>query len=40
MAPVSGFFLQHDNVEGKPVYPSQINSIFDLSNSTGGVPAR
>eukprot|EP00947_MAST-08B_sp_MAST-8B-sp1_P002126 g2126.t1 len=36
-APVSGFFLQHDTVEGKPVYPEQMRTIFYLSNATGGV---
>jgi hypothetical protein len=37
--PGSGFFLEHDTVEGKPVYADQIRNIFALSNSTGGVPA-
>eukprot|EP01060_Flectonema_neradi_P023432 TRINITY_DN3168_c1_g1_i1.p1 TRINITY_DN3168_c1_g1~~TRINITY_DN3168_c1_g1_i1.p1 ORF type:complete len:419 (+),score=77.28 TRINITY_DN3168_c1_g1_i1:53-1309(+) len=36
-APVSGFFLLHDNVEGKAVYPTEMKQIFTLANSTGGV---
>ncbi|EGD72141.1 hypothetical protein PTSG_00161 [Salpingoeca rosetta] len=34
---ISGFFLLHDTVEGKPVYPNQMNTIFLLSNATHGV---
>jgi STAM-binding protein len=34
---ISGFFLLHDNVEGKPVYPTQMKNIFELANSTHGV---
>lgn len=34
---ISGFFLLHDNVEGKPVYPDEMASIFALANSTHGV---
>ena len=37
---MSGFFLLHDNVAGAPVFPRQLQSIFDLSNSSGGVGAR
>lgn len=33
-APISGFFLQHDTVEGKPVYPQEMQNIFNLANST------
>lgn len=36
-APVSGFFMLHDNVEGKPVYPDQIRYIFTLSNASAGL---
>ena len=34
---ISGFFLQHDTVEGKPVYPEEMTNIFELANSTHGV---
>jgi len=34
---ISGFFLQHNNVEGKPVYATQMENIFNLANSTHGV---
>ena len=36
-APVSGFFLQHNSVDGLPVYQKQMANIFKLSNSSGGV---
>lgn len=39
-APESGFFLPHQTVEGKPVYPMQMKNIFALANSTGGVNAK
>jgi len=35
--PISGFFLLHNNVENKPVYPNEIQSIFTIANSTHGV---
>jgi hypothetical protein len=35
--PISGFFLLHNNVEGKSVYPDEIKYIFNLANSTHGV---
>lgn len=38
-APISGFFLLHQTVEGKPVYAAQMKSIFSLANSSGGVNA-
>jgi len=38
-APISGFFLLHDTVEGKAVYPTEMKSIFVLANSTNGVNA-
>lgn len=34
---ISGFFLQHNTVEGKPVYPEEMKSIFELANSTHGL---
>ena len=36
-ASISGFFLQHANLDGKPVYPTQMESIFRLANSTHGL---
>jgi hypothetical protein len=36
-APISGFFLQHSNLEGKPVYPTQMKNIYTLANSTHGL---
>jgi hypothetical protein len=36
-APVSGFFLLHNNVENKPVYPEEMKYIFNLANSTHGL---
>lgn len=37
VSPVSGFFLLHNTVDGKPVYPTQMKNIFHLANSTYGV---
>ena len=34
---ISGFFLEHNTVEGKPVYPDEMKSIFELANSTHGL---
>lgn len=34
---ISGFFLLHNTVEDKPVYPTQMKYIFGLANSTNGV---
>lgn len=34
---ISGFFLNHNTVEDKPVYPEQIKYIYGLSNATHGV---
>mmetsp|Transcript_81905 Transcript_81905/g.155512 ORF Transcript_81905/g.155512 Transcript_81905/m.155512 type:complete len:461 (-) Transcript_81905:140-1522(-) len=39
-APMSGFFLLHNTVDNKPVYPEQMKSIFELANSTNGLNAR
>lgn len=36
-APISGFFLRHDTVEGKAVYEAEMKSIFLLSNATHGL---
>jgi len=36
-ASISGFFLLHDTVENKPVYPTEMQYIFNLANSTHGV---
>merc|ERR1719401_2583608 len=33
VAPMSGFFLFHNNVEDKPVYPVQMKRIFTMANS-------
>lgn len=40
VAPVSGFFLQHNSLQGLPVYPDQMRNIFTLSNSSGGVNSK
>jgi hypothetical protein len=37
--PISGFFLLHNTVENKPVYPNEIQYIYGLANSSGGVNA-
>eukprot|EP00051_Salpingoeca_urceolata_P028230 m.485760 g.485760 ORF g.485760 m.485760 type:complete len:453 (+) comp23953_c0_seq1:161-1519(+) len=34
---ISGFFLDHKTVEGKPVYPTEMQTIFALANSTHGL---
>lgn len=34
---ISGFFLLHNNTEGKPVYPDEMKRIFQLANSTDGL---
>lgn len=36
-APISGFFLLHDTVEQKSVYPTEMQYIFNLANSTNGL---
>eukprot|EP00854_Cymbomonas_tetramitiformis_P007035 gene7035-8391_t len=38
-APCSGFFLDHPNAEGLPVYTQQMKAIFALSNATAGMNA-
>merc|ERR1719240_1613060 len=39
-APISGFFLLHNNVENQPVYPEEMKYIFSLANSTHGLNDR
>lgn len=39
-APVSGFFLLHDSFAGEPVYPSEMEYVYNMQNSSGGVNAR
>jgi hypothetical protein len=36
-APMSGFFLLHNTVENKPVYPEEMKYTFSLHNSTHGL---
>ena len=36
---ISGFFLLHPTVAKLPVYPEQMENIFNISNATGGVNA-
>eukprot|EP00754_Rhynchopus_humris_P014953 Rhum_TRINITY_DN14421_c0_g1::Rhum_TRINITY_DN14421_c0_g1_i5::g.88020::m.88020/K19882/NOTUM; O-palmitoleoyl-L-serine hydrolase len=36
-APVSGFFLDHTNVKGVDVYPTQMKYVFEMTNATNGV---
>ena len=38
-APISGFFLDHLTVAGKPVYETEMKTIFEMSNATNGVNA-
>ena len=39
-APVSGFFLMHDSVNGTDEYPARMHGIYDMMNSSGGVNQR
>jgi hypothetical protein len=39
-AAVSGFFLNHTNVDGVPVYPLQMVNVFHMQNATNGVNAQ
>eukprot|EP01064_Diplonema_japonicum_P028022 TRINITY_DN421_c1_g1_i4.p1 TRINITY_DN421_c1_g1~~TRINITY_DN421_c1_g1_i4.p1 ORF type:complete len:449 (+),score=126.40 TRINITY_DN421_c1_g1_i4:34-1380(+) len=36
-ASISGFFLDHNNLVGQPVYEAQMKNIFHVANSTHGV---
>jgi len=38
-ASISGYFLQHETVEYKPVYPNEMSTIYYLANATSGVSA-
>ncbi|CAE8642466.1 unnamed protein product [Polarella glacialis] len=38
--PISGFFLLHSNVLGEEVFAAQMQTIFELSNSSGGVNSK
>lgn len=38
-APLSGFFLDANNILGEPVYASMIRDVFLMQNASGGVPA-
>eukprot|EP01059_Diplonema_ambulator_P007236 TRINITY_DN16728_c0_g1_i1.p1 TRINITY_DN16728_c0_g1~~TRINITY_DN16728_c0_g1_i1.p1 ORF type:complete len:443 (+),score=93.28 TRINITY_DN16728_c0_g1_i1:145-1329(+) len=35
--PMSGFFLEHQNIAEEPVYQAQLQNIFELANSSAGV---
>lgn len=35
--PVSGFFLEHTNVNGVAVYPNQMKEVVTMGNSIGGL---
>ena len=37
VAPISGFFLDVDNVQGVPVFPTEMRNLFGLANASGGV---
>lgn len=37
--PISGFFLLHKSVEGKPIYQEEMAQAFVTHNATGGVNA-
>ena len=39
-SPVSGFFLLHDDAAGTPLYPNEMEYVFNMQNSTGGVNAK
>ena len=39
-APVSGFFLMHNSVEGDNIYPARMRNIYHMMNSSGGVNQR
>ena len=36
-APNSGFFLLHDDAAGTPVYPNEMEYVYHMQNSSGGV---
>ena len=37
-APISGYFLEHDDHTGQPGYIGGMHDAFALHNCTGGVP--
>lgn len=39
-APVSGFFLEHDDVDGEDAWPARMRYVFNLMNSSGGLNRR
>lgn len=39
-APVSGFFLLHNNVDGAAVYPDQMKNVYAMQNASGGLSKR
>ena len=39
-AAISGFFLLHNNVVGQPIYPNEIQVIFNLANSANGINSK
>ena len=39
-SPVSGFFLLHNTATGAPLYPQEMEYVFNMQNSTGGVNAK
>ena len=39
-SPVSGFFLLHEDAAGTPLYPNEMEYVFKMQNSTGGVNAK
>ena len=39
-APVSGFFLLHDTVQGANQYPANMEYVYRMMNSSGGVNQR
>jgi len=39
VAPISGFFLLHSNLDGEAVFPEEMKYAFDLANASYGVNA-
>ena len=39
-APISGYFLEHNDYTGQPGYIDGMHDAFTLHNCTGGVPPR
>ncbi|EGD76876.1 hypothetical protein PTSG_08223 [Salpingoeca rosetta] len=36
-SPVSGFFLEHDDAGGQPLYPDRMRNVFAMQNCSAGV---